>query len=197
MLSLFLNALKEAKDPNFIANLYMEYKNLVRYEISRMYSDRNDTEDLMHEVFIKLIRYEDKVHKVEPGKMATYIVKTTHTTVATFLMKKHRNDFILYLEDLENLSTEAGALEKVILDMEAMEQFRKLFDALKPKEQLILKLKYDLEYTDDEIAKELDMKPRSVHVVVYQARKSFEKLLDSQMKRDKRFYGENAVSLLE
>ena len=195
MLSLFLFALKEAKDLGLIAKLYLEYKYLIRSEICKIYPDKNDTEDLLHEVFVKLIRHEDCLHRVEPGKMVSYIIKTTHTTVATFLMKKHKDDFILYLEDLEDISTEIGALEKVILDMEAMEQYRAIYDAMKPKERLILKLKYDLEYTDEEIAKELDIKPRSVHAVAYRARKSFEKLLDSQMKRDKRLYGESAVSL--
>ena len=197
MMSLFLFALREADDQSFIAKLYLKYKYLIRSEIRKVYTDKNDTDDLVHDVFLKLIRHEDRLHTIEKDKLASYIIKTTHTTVATFLMKKKKEAFVLYLEDLENISDELGALDKVILNIEAMEQYRSIFEAMKPKERLILKLKYDLEYTDEEIAAELGLKERSVHVVVYKARKSFEKLLASQMKREKRFYGENAAFLYE
>ena len=195
MLSIFLFALKEAEDPGFIAKLYLDYRYLVRSEIRRIYRDKNNVEDIMQDIFVKLIRHEAKLREIEPDKRVSYIIKTTHTTVFNFMSKAKKEAFNLPMEEVENLSDPANPLEKVILDLDTMEQFRTIYDAMKPREALILQLKYDLEYTDAEIAEELGIKPQCVHVLVYNARKSFKRILEIQTKRDKRIYGENAVSL--
>lgn len=191
MLSLFLFALREAEDLSFIGKLYIDYRYLVRSEIKKIYSDKNDIDDLVHDVFIKLIRHEQKLKEIETGKRASYIIKTTHTTVWKFLLKKSKESFIIHIEELEKLADEACTLDKMILRIEEMEQYRPIYDAMKPKERMILKYKFDLEYTDQEIAEELDLSVNSVHVVVNRAKKSFAKLLESQRMREKRLYGES------
>lgn len=193
MLSLFLHMLKESEDARFIAEIYGKYKNLIRSEIRKLDYDKNDTEDLMQDVFLKLIKHERRLKEIEPDKRVCYIIRVVHTTVATFLAKKLKYDFVSYLEDLENISYEAGSLDQAILDIEAMEQYRSIYEAMKPKEQNFLRMKYALYFTDEEIAEELDLKVESVHPLVYRARKQFEKLLDNKMKRDMRLYGEDAV----
>lgn len=191
MLSLFLFALREAEDLSFIGKLYIDYRYLVRSEIKKIYSDKNDIDDLVHDVFIKLIRHEQKLKEIETGKRASYIIKTIHTTVWKFLLKKSKESFIIHIEELEKLADEACTLDKMILRIEEMEQYRPIYDAMKPKERMILKYKFDLEYTDQEIAEELDLSVNSVHVVVNRAKKSFAKLLESQRMREKRLYGES------
>lgn len=193
MLSLFLFALREAEDLSFIGKLYLDYRYLVRSEIKKLYSNKNDTDDLIQDVFIRLIRHEETLKGLEPQKRISYIIKTTHTTVWKFMLKKSKENFIIHIDELENLSDEACALDEVILRIEEMEQYRPIYDAMKPKERLALKYKFDLEYTDQEIAKELDLTVESVHVIVNRAKKSFGKLLDSQRKREKRFYGESSL----
>jgi RNA polymerase sigma-70 factor (ECF subfamily) len=172
-------------DRAFMLNLYNNYYALVRKTVYSITHDNNDIEDLINDVFVKLIGKISILRNINCCKTASYVVYTTRSVTINYLkhlsvIKKHT----FYGEDADI----ADSLISMDNDMEDRFVFQSDLEALgnailklPQKHKDLLHYKYILEMDDAEIAEVLGINRNSVREYLTRARRNAKKLIDKEM----------------
>ena len=158
--------------------MYREYfPKLYNYIFYRILS-KQDTEDIISEVFMKVAR---NAHTYDAGKAA---FKTWIYTITKNCLTDHyrRRRPVLSLDDSE-AGIEPSVDFEQQLEMISSEKRRELYrqlSTLKERERLIIYYKYFEGYNNRQIAMLLDMNERTVGTIIF---RTLRKLDTPQMKR--------------
>ncbi len=141
-----------------------EYKNYLFRMIYSYIQNREDSEDILQEVFLKLYVNLPKIR--DPKKLKYYLIKLCRSKIYDFLRKKKR---------LKLLYQKAQKMEKTesVSSGEILEKLNLLPKKL--RDILILKDIQNLSYR--EIAEVLNMKIGTVQTCVFKARNILRRLL--------------------
>ena len=143
ILTLFNNPLTKEKGFNLLINTYKEP---IYFQIRRMLSNHQDTDDVLQEVFVKCWR---NLHQFkENAKLATWLYKIAYNESLMWLRKnnKHQN---LALESVgENKAPQTTIFSKNANEISML--LEKAIRTLPEKQKYIFQLKYfeDLSYKE-------------------------------------------------
>lgn len=173
-------------DRTFILHLYKSYYNFARKNIYTMIHNNNDIEDLIDEVFIKLIEKINVLRTLNDGKITAYIFYTIKHVTLNYIKHQHIENKHLYIsknmDSDENLFyTDSDIVEKLV----RQEELLALCDTLShlPRNQKeLLYFKYNIEMSNQEIAELLGISPDSVREYLTRARRSAKKLMEKERK---------------
>jgi RNA polymerase sigma-70 factor (ECF subfamily) len=173
-------------DRAFMLGLYESYYPLVRKTIYGITHDSKDIDDLLNDVFIKLIEKVSLLRTFDCCRTAAYIVFTSRNTAINFI--KHRdiqNKHSFYGEEddlAENLIDPDEAFEIRIAHQDEIRHLCGVISKLPERQKDLLYFKYLLEMSDAEIADSLGISPDSVRQYLTRARRSARKLAEKEMK---------------
>jgi len=174
-------------DRSFIINLYKNYYNLARKVILSLTHNSNDLEDLINDVFIKLIDKISIIRNFESCKITVYIVYTVRSVAINYLKHKNvENKYIFYSDNIENeeVINDEYELSRNIVSQEEIKLLRDSISKLPQNQKDILYFKYVLELSDIEIAETLNIAPNSVREYLTRARRSAKKLMEKELSSD-------------
>lgn len=160
--------------------MYMEYfPKIYNYIFYRILS-REDTEDLVSEVFFKVAK-NAKLYDAGKSGFSTWINTIVRNAVIDYYRKKR---LLISLDDEENcledvLTVEFDSQLELISSYERRVIYEEL-SKLKEKERLIIYYKYFEDYTNRQIAEILDMNESTVGTVLS---RTLKKLQTREMKR--------------
>ena len=112
-------------------------------------------------------------------QLVNYIISTARNTALNFLRDKKRITQFSFDESIDSLDayrTSDTALERLEL-IEMMEVVGEAWSRLDDKYKRVLELKYILEQSNEEIAKEFDIGPNSVRMLLTRARSKLKELM--------------------
>jgi RNA polymerase sigma-70 factor (ECF subfamily) len=135
---------------------------LIRF--AKLYVSRYDhAEEVVSEVFIKLLRHKEGLHKIE--KFEGYLFAMVKNEALNYLRKCHRISRDLPLDDMEDYLTKerTGPHEK-LLEKELRNLINEAIDQLPPKRQMVFKLIKDEGLSYKEVADLMDLSVGTVEV---------------------------------
>jgi RNA polymerase sigma-70 factor, ECF subfamily len=187
MIGMLITRLEE-DDKAYMLRLYKNYYALVRKTIYSMTHQNDDVEDLIDEVFIKLIEKISLIRSFDCCKATAYIVFTVRSVAINYL--KHKNvesRHLYYSDDMsmieDTVDTEEGA-ERRLVRQDDVELLKNAVSRLPQPQKDLLYFKYILDMSDEEIAKILGIAPNSVRQYLTRARRAAKKLIEREACND-------------
>lgn len=171
-------------DREFVLDLYKNYYGLVRKTITRISFNKNNIEDLVNDVFVKLIGKVTLLRTFESCRTTAYVVYTSRSVAINYI--KHNdveNKHILYVDDLEiyeDTYTE-DAPEEIVMRKDELRILADAISRLPQSQKDILYFKYRLKMSDEEIAQILGIATNSVREYLTRARRHAKTLMDKEV----------------
>lgn len=145
------------------------------YTASKILGDTRDSEDTVHDAFLKIIEIIDDITDVECPQTKSLIVTITENKAIDLYRKRRKRKITPFEEEY------LGVPDRSELDsIEDGEALARAVASLPGKYREVLFLKYSHGYSVDEIALILSMSKENVKKTIQRARKKLEQLLESE-----------------
>ena len=171
-------------DSTSYEDIVNRYKNTVFAIIYRMVGQYQDAEDISQDVFVNVYR---KLYQFDTDKkFGPWIHRIAVNTCISYLRKRSKVVSISFDESYMQQYEEETAswsvspqteMEKAELKKEVEKAINELSDAYK----LLIVLRYQMEYSNQEIADILGISKENVEVKTHRARKALRKIIQNKM----------------
>jgi len=187
MIGLLIAQLEE-DDKALMLDIYKNYYALVRKNIFGITHQNDDIEDLIDEVFIKIIEKISLIRTFDCCKRTSYIVYTIRSVAINYLKHKSVESKHLYYSDDMDLIEDTGApedgSEEKLIRQEDIKLLKDAICRLPQPQKDLLYYKYILEMSDEKIAEILEIAPNSVRQYLTRARRSAKKIIETEASSD-------------
>lgn len=184
MIPIFILAIENDDDREFIEHIYKEYYNLMYSKAYEILQNRNNVDDVINNACIKLISKIQKIRQFNCCVLASYIVYTVRNTAIDFCRKENiSSKWILFnIEDetAEELPDDGDTPDELFIQKEKMEKLHQALDQLPEKQRTILQFKYFYEMNNKDISEAFDIAPQSVREYISRAKKMLYKILEKE-----------------
>jgi RNA polymerase sigma-70 factor (ECF subfamily) len=178
MLPIYLAMLDGEEDKNKFELLYVTYIKLMFYVANRILNDERLAEDAVHQTFLKILENFDKVGEISCHKTKSYIVIMVRNTAINLYNQRKRRTTIP-LEDVEYCIT-----TETISVTEDLDHLARAVLKLPVIYKDVLTLKYVQEFSNEEIAKMLDISEAAVRKRLERAKRRLEEILKREESAD-------------
>lgn len=178
MLPVHLTMLDGEEDKDKFELLYITYRKLMFYVANCILNDEWLAEDAVHQTFLKILENLDKVGKVSCHKTKSYIVTMVRNN-AINLYNQRKRCTTIPLEDVEYCIT-----TKPINVTEDLDHLAKAALKLPVIYKDVLILKYVQEFSNEEIAKMLNISEATVRKRLERAKHRFKEILEREESTD-------------
>ena len=154
-----------------IIDLYKRQSKIITYYLMKNGCCLEDAQDIMHDSFIKAIKYIDGV---DCDKVSSWLFKVAINTYKDYLKKKNKINLVSI--DNEEFYIQLIDESDIVFDYLKKEKSNKILSILnnmKEEYKSILILKYDMELSYKEIALLLGTNEDVVKTYMYRARNKF------------------------
>lgn len=169
----------------FMLELYKNYYNLARKNIFNITQSKENVEDLINDVFIKLIEKVSLLRTFECCKLTTYIVYTVKSVAINYLKHQaveakhsYNSDSTDFLNDYAETD---DSFDTKLVRQEQMESLGKAISLLPQGQKDLLYFKYLLEMSDQEIGETLGIAANSVRQYLTRARRNARRLMEEEV----------------
>lgn len=174
MIAFICTTIQDPDDKEYMLWIYEEFQNLMFYTAKKYINDQMTCEDIVQECIVKLIQKIDVIRGKERCILAGYIVSIIRNVSINYLKsegvrQKHSVGFDE--ETLDQLPSSELSIEEMLLAKEKSSLISIAMEQLSVTERLLLEGKYILEYSDDELAKQLNCKSGSIRMKLTRARR--------------------------
>ena len=159
-----------------IADFYQTYRNLIFKKANEMANDPDYVEDLVQDTLYQLLRREELFLSLSEAQQVDYCIKTIRNTAINHHKRDQKIRF-LSEDALGEQCDQSPTMEESILHRSDLDLFRKELDQLDEASRALLIRKYIQEEPDDSIAKDLDVKPSSIRMMLTRAKRKLLQLL--------------------
>ena len=161
----------KSRDEAGLVLLKDEYSGLMHYIVTGILSNRNDIEECISDIHIK-VWLSIETYNAEKSKFSTWLTTISRNTALNYVKRSQKNHV-----ELSDETPDKFSLEKDILRKEQMKELSQSIRMLSSEEQNIFYRKYYYLQMTAQIAKELGMTERSVEGKLYRLRKKLQKRL--------------------
>lgn len=158
--------------PTF-AELFSNYHELVLRAAYRVTGNRQDAEDVLQTVFLRLMKNQEQV--VISGNPGGYLRRSAVNAGIDLLRSRQRYPTETLVE--EALTSDQGAADSAARQAELRRQLREAMLTLDKQAAEIFSLRFFEEFSNSEIAQLLGMTPNSVAVSVHRTREQLQKTI--------------------
>lgn len=155
--------------------IYERYKNLMFYTANSVLGDTRDSEDVVHDAFIKIIEIIDDISDPNSPQTSCLIVTITENKAIDLYRKRKVKTVVPFEEEYIGVPEQS-----MINQIEENDRLVKAIALLPGKYREVLLLKYSHGYSMDEIAMILSMSKENVKKIIQRARKKLEKQLSEE-----------------
>lgn len=169
----YMQMIETDEDKSKFEIIYSSYKNLMLYVANQILGDMNDTEDVVHESFLKIIKVIDKIEEPKSPKTRNLIVTIVERTAIDLYRHRQRRQFATLDEECINIPSPKDIDQ--ILDKT---DFAVAMATLPTKYREVLFLKYDSGFSELEVAQLLGMSQENVHKTIQRAKRKLSEILE-------------------
>ena len=155
--------------------IYTAYKNLMLYSANKILGDTRDTEDVVHQAFLKIIEIIDEIETPKCPQTRSLCVTIVERKAIDLYRKRQRHSTVSMDEEYINVPAQSE-----IDDIPVQTDIGKAISMLPTRYRELLLLKYDNGFSEAEIAKILSMSPANVKKTIQRAKAKLSKILDEQ-----------------
>jgi RNA polymerase sigma factor (sigma-70 family) len=175
---LFLLLVDSPQDADFLSDLYQAYYRLLYGQALSVLRNAQDAEDAVSTAMIQLTRKIDVLRSLPRNKLEAYLVITVkNTAINAYRQRKRRVARSAgTVEDLQ-VSDPGTSPEHQVFSSLGVERVKNAIRALPQREQQALMMRYFQQLTDNEIARDLGLKPVSVRALISRGRSRLAEIL--------------------
>lgn len=172
---IYLAMIESDADKSKFEIIYNSYKKLMLYQANKILGDINDTEDVVHESFLKIIKIIDQIEKPKCPKTRNLIVTIVERTAIDLYRRRQKLSIVTMDEEYINVP-EAKDIE----DLHGKVDISAAMAMLPTRYRELLLLRYDSGFTEAEVAELLSMSQENVHKTIQRAKKKLGEIMERQ-----------------
>lgn len=169
------------KERIFINNLYIKFYPILRNQVIKITNNHSVVDDLIQDVFIRLIRHVDTLLLLDKAALATYIYATITSVSLDFIRKSSKYREIPYDEFMSEkymtVQPYILSVEESYIIKEKSEELSDAISKLPRRDQILLEGKYFLEFSQREIAVYTDIPYANVASCLSRAKRKLLKII--------------------
>ncbi len=179
-LTFYLAMLETPEQKSKFEDIYTNYRGLMLYTAYQVMHDYQLAEDIVHEVFVKIIKKIDYVHSEDCNQLKSFLVTSTKNQAIDFLRKGKREQ----AEDepaarLEQEGSYAESTEKIVASRDNIQRILAVVEKLNESYRRPLTL-WVQGYSTQDIAALLDLSVGNVKVRLYRGREQARRLFEQE-----------------
>jgi len=147
--------------PDIFRQLYRAYFPRVFAYVAYRVGSKQDTEDLVSEIFIKVLQHIDSFEYRQTGSFRAWLFRIAHNHVNQFYRQNGKTTFIP-LDDIPTIADTSQSMDGQVISQERFQQLRQLIGTLSPRRQEIIRLRYFAMLRNQEIATLIGIHEKSV-----------------------------------
>ena len=172
---LYLQMLETLEEKSKFETIYLEYRDLMFYIANRILHDQQDSVDVVHEAFLKIIKILNQIDNPKCPKTKNLTVIIVERIAIDLWRRQKKQPFMHMEEDtIERFSL------KDIDHTAGQSNLALAIAALPAKYRELILLRYDNGFSEAEVAQILSMSPANVHKTIQRAKKKLEQILEEQ-----------------
>ena len=172
---IYLAMIDSDADKSKFEIIYNSYKNLMLYQANNILGDTNDTEDVVHESFLKIIKIIDQIEVAKCPKTRNLVVTIVERTAIDLYRRRQKVPIVAMEEEFINVPE-----PKDIEELHDKADLAAAMAMLPTRYREVLLLRYDSGFTEAEVAVILSMSHENVHKTVQRAKKRLSEILERQ-----------------
>lgn len=171
-------------DSGYFRSFYESHKRYIQYMVYQLAPTAADRDDIMQDTLLRLMRNVASLRTLTPPKAASYIAQTVRSACIDLVRRRHADE-IVYMDEqmLDETYVEREQAEDPSGRASAAILVGRLRQRLSPRDWLVLRGKYMMGYSQEELGKLLGISPNSVRMALYRARENAKVIL----REDKEF----------
>lgn len=179
VMPLVIQSIADDNDRQLMEQIYIEFHRLMFATAWKYINAAFDVEDIVSDSCLCLYKKIDLLRSMEYKALKTYIVATVRNNAIDFLRKQQRTDALFLKGDEEKMEQIAHkeTVENQIVLSEELHTVRTAISRLAPKEREILRLKFQQEKKDCEIAEIIGISESSVRTYIIRSRQHLKKIV--------------------
>ena len=174
MLPLFILAIENDDDRQFVADIYTRYRPALYRKAQKVLHDNDRAEEAVHEAMLRVIRYLDRVREIPSDELLPYLITIVQTTSISIYnkYKQHREAVFGAAEDWAAcLSDNGSCIDDILLRKDRVELLKMCLKQLTQREIDILNYFYTLDLPQKEIAGLTGLTTGNVRLIISRAKK--------------------------
>ena len=173
MLPLFIMAIENDTDRQFVARLYQRHRDFLLRCAQKILNDPDRAEEALHEAMLRVIRSLERVRQIPAEELLPYLVTIVQTTSIDLYHKtnRERQDAQGREQDWAESLSDAEDTELVLIRREQAELLRECLKTLPQREIDLLNYAYTLELSSKEMARLTGLAPGNVRQILTRARR--------------------------
>lgn len=168
---LYLTLIDDEKNQDLFEKIYIEYRTKMLYAANRILKNHHDSEDAVHETFIKIARNIKSLENLNSSEIFSYVIKATQNTAINMQQSNSKRDSTLDIDDFQDIE-DTSALEEFCV-FENYEAIKRSIRKLTETYRAVFYLYYVQDFTLEEIAHKLDRNPSTVRKQITRGRDIF------------------------
>lgn len=155
--------------------IYSTYKNLMLHTANTILGDTRDTEDVVHDAFLKLIEIIEKIDNPKCPKTRNLVVTIVERKAIDLYRKRKRRSIVSMDEEYINVPTPDN-----IDDVHKKADLSIALATLPTTYRELLLLRYYNGLSEAEVAQILSMSQENVHKTIQRAKKKLEQIMNEK-----------------
>lgn len=169
---LFMMAIDTPEDRSKFEKLYRKYKEIMYYAALGILKDKYQAEDAVSQALLKIIDHLDKIGDMDSQKTKGFVITVTeHTSIDCYRKQKREN--LTELNEWEVYS-------QYTQDFEEGNEVEDCINSLPVNYAAVLRLRYSLGYSDEEIAGILGITKENVRTRAKRGKQKLSQILEKR-----------------
>lgn len=179
MISMITTVVNEPSDQAYMIWVYEEFRRLMFAAAQKYSANPADQEDIVQESLIHLMGKISLLRTFERCVLAAYIVSTVRNVSINNLKRQGR--YVKGDKEAQNILQEGSySGDEVVNQIYRKDQLNLIWGKLSEEERLLLRARYFLGYSDQEIGRLLNYRADNVRMKLTRARRKAMKLMKEQ-----------------
>lgn len=181
MFPILISAIEGPEDHDIIVAYYEKYKKLLYAEAWKYLSSQEDVEDIVYESLVRIMDHMEKFRSLLPHERVQYGKAIVRNLSYVFLKRQSKFTMVAF-EDVDTyLAVDETQLPETIISKKIqLVHIRKIWAELPVEDRILLEQKYVLDWSDNDLASTLGIKPQSVRMRLTRAKRNVIQLLKAQ-----------------
>jgi RNA polymerase sigma-70 factor (ECF subfamily) len=160
-----------------IDDLYNSHKNIMLYTAKSILKDQYLAEDAVHQAFVRLFNHLNKISDTTCNKTRSFLVIIVKN-IAINIYNKRKREISSFQDEFEteNILDNLN-VENLIISDESYDEMINCISKLDSKFSDVILLKYCYDYTNDEIARLLNISNENVRIRIHRGKAQLLKLI--------------------
>ena len=183
MIPICILLIEDESDREFMAQLFVQYQNLMYSTIYKMTKDSWETEDILQITLEKLIDKISLLRKLDQKRLINYIISSCKNNAYNLLYRRSR-ERTFHIDDyysIRMIKEDLRSVEEHLIGKDFFKKLIEIWPELDERSQYLLEARYILDKSTKEIGEQLNIKPESVRMALSRARKTAYNLLKKKV----------------